>query len=307
MRELKNLLIVIALILLTLSTKVEAKYAKSLLVLDMRNAPDFPKKFRTSSDVLRKDDIDTRGLKNLHIVGSGQFSKLSLEKILQHLQVKYLTIIDLRQESHGFLNGNTISWYGYFNAANANKTSVQIEYDQEEHLNKLNEQNEVIVNKILEKTSAGIIEKTKLIEFAVHQVLTEAELAKKFNLGYHRVYVQDHYAPQSQEVDRFIQVVKESPKNNWIYIHCRGGSGRTTTFMMMYDMMHNAKLLSFEAILARQIALGGSDLSKLPEKNDHQYLSSLERLNFIKKFYHYAKENNDNFKTFWTDWLKQGL
>ena len=41
-----------------------------------------------------------------------------------------MLIVDLRQESHGFLNGNAISWYGTRNAANEGKIGRQIEAEQ---------------------------------------------------------------------------------------------------------------------------------------------------------------------------------
>jgi len=69
--------------------------------------------------------------------------------------------------------------------------------------------------------------------------------------------------------------------------------------MSMYDMMHNAKNVSFEDIMKRQTLIGGSDLLNVDDKD-----KSETRLDFTKKFYNYCKENQDGFQTSWSQWLK---
>jgi protein tyrosine phosphatase len=291
---------------ITFAKDIGLPATKPILVLDMRNALELPKNFRTTSDDLsKKTQINTEGLSKLYIAGGGQFSKLGLEKILNKLHTKHLTIVDLRQESHGFLNGNAVSWYGPSNATNAEKSSQEILEIQEQLLNELGKEQNAIVYEILEKTSDMKIADTRPLEFAVHRTAAENEIAEKFQLGYRRLFVQDYLAPSDLEVDRFIQIVKELPLDQWIYFHCRAGVGRTTTFMTLYDMMYNAKKVSFEDILARQKALGGKDLIKLPRPSQYKYLSSQKRLTFLKQFYQYAHDNHDNFETTWSNWNKK--
>lgn len=290
--------------ILVCGSVVWAQYSNALLVLDMRNEATLPKHFRSTDSLPLDNTIDQTGLSELHMAGSAQFSKLALEKVLQHLHVKHLTIIDLRQESHGFLNGNAISWYGWHNAANASKTPAQIEKDQAQKLNELGKLITVKVAKIIKKTPNDAIDKTQNIEFNVRTVSTEAELANDLHLNYRHISVQDFHAPTSKEVDQFIRITKTLPKDQWIYFHCRGGAGRTATFMVMYDMMHHAKQISFNMILARQKAMGGKDLQALPSKDNWKYPYAVMRLNFLKNFYEYCNKNNDNFETTWTAWLK---
>ena len=280
-----------------------AQYARTRLVLDMRNEATLPKHFRTSNDLSMNDNVDETGLADLHIAGSAQFSKLSLQQVLQHLKTKHVTIIDLRQESHGFLNGNAVSWYGPHNADNTGKKALQIEKDQAQALHQLEKQQSVKVDLILKKTANELIDKTKTMEFNVHSVSTEADLAGSLHLNYRRLYIQDFHPPTAQQVDQFIKMVQTIPKNQWIYFHCRGGVGRSTTFMVMYDMMHNAKRVSFDAILVRQKAIGGKDLREIPSDGWKQKYAIL-RLNFLKDFYHYCYNNNDKFETSWTTWVK---
>lgn len=281
-----------------------ARYKDPLLVLDMRNSPTMPRHYRTTSDSVPQN-VNTMGLAELHIVGSGQFSRSSLQKVLRELKVKQITIVDLRQESHGMLDGNAVSWYGPRNAANADNAPAEIIDKQSRLLAELGDENIAVVNKILKKTANGEIASVKPVEYMVHQTATEEALAKEMKLHYARIFVQDYHAPTPEQVDRFIALIKKMPANQWVYLHCRAGIGRTTVFMTMYDMMRNAKTVSLQDILARQKALGGKDLTLLPAKSHFKYPLAVDRLNFIKRFYEYAKSNQDHFKTTWSQWLKK--
>lgn len=276
-----------------------AIYKEPLLVMDMSNAARLPKNFRSANDNLH-GDVNKIGLKDLHIAGGSQFSKLSFKQILHRIDEKKITIVDLREESHGFLNSNAVSWYAPNDAINAGKATDIIENDQHELLDGLNKQDIVDVFNIVAKKN-GYISKARAKQYVVHQVMNEAEFASSIKQNYARIYVQDGYAPSNQEVDRFLEVVKSVPKDQWIYFHCRAGVGRTTTFMAMDDMLHNAKKVSFDDILKRQHLLGGKDLAE-PSKSDLKIKRVQERLTFLENFYRYAKENNDNFATTWSQW-----
>ena len=223
------------------------------------------------------------------------------------LRTKDISIIDLRQESHGFLNGNAISWYAPGNAANIKLTDQEIENEQDRLLDDLNHQEFVKVATVLSKTNDEEVKQTKSTEFTVHKISSEEQVANDYHLKYHRVYVTDHHAPSDAEVDRFINIISLIPANQWIYFHCLAGVGRTTVFMSMYDMMHNAKTLSFDEILDRNALQGGKDLRLLPKVGEYKYEMSVKRLMFLKQFYQYAHDNSDNFKTTWTEWKNHDL
>ena len=271
-----------------LSIPAYASHSNVYLILDSRNVSELPRNFRMMND--------------LFIAGGAQYSELELKEILVHLGSSQITVIDLRQESHGFLDGNAVSWYGPQDAANAGKTQQQIERDQSRRLANLRAKKKVMVDKVLKKSGEGVISTVKPIEFVVHSVQSEAELAKKYHLSYSRIYVQDFHAPSDKEVDRFIQLIKKIPPQHWIYFHCHAGVGRTTTFMTMFDMMHNAKQATFEEIIARQKAIGGKDLTVLPSHESFKYAAADDRMEFLRKFYNYARTNKDDFKTSWTAW-----
>jgi hypothetical protein len=270
------------------------------LVLDALNKPTLPKSFRTTSGYL-PPQVSTTGLNELHAIGSAQFSAKELQTVLTHVQNSFI-IVDLRQESHGFLNGNAISWYNEDDSANQYKTSGQIEQIQAQLLANLALQSIASVRIIKTKNKAVKATHRDVLTLPVKHVYSEANLAKQLHVGYKRFYITDHHVPDDQEVDRFVQWVQTLPPNTWLYFHCRGGKGRTTTFMVMYDMMKNAKKLSFATIIQRQADLGGINILQLPSPTSPKYAIYLARLTFLQHFYNYCAANTDHFQTKWSHW-----
>lgn len=269
----------------------------------MRNSPELPKRFRLSTDTLPAK-INAKGLAELRIAGGAQFSKAAFNKILHRLNTKHIIVFDIRQEAHGFVNGNAVSWYGVRNADNATKTHAEIEANQASLLRELAAEDEVEINKIVQKSAEGEVKVIKPTEYLVHDTTSEEDYVTSLGHQYKRFYVQDYHAPTAKEVDRFVQAVNKLSTSKWIYMHCRAGIGRTTVFMTMFDMIRNAKQLSFEDIMDRQAALGGKDLRVLPSKTHYKYQWAADRLNFLKQFYQYARDNKDHYQTSWTAWAK---
>lgn len=273
-----------------------------LYVLDAVNATQLPKKFRTTSEIKCQMPSGV-GLANLNISGSAQFSAAELKKMIQVLPDHYHMIdVDLREESHGFLNGYAVSCWGVNNFGNLGKSEALIQADETDFLNALGRQKKVKLG-ILKKADNGVQKQLSFNVVLAGSVSTEEKLVKSYAIDYQRIYVTDRHRPTDQQVDQFIAFFKTLTPRTWLHFHCRAGKGRTTTFMAMYDMMRNAKRISFDDILIRQAALGGVDLRKLPPASDPFYFYALARFEFLKNFYLYCRENKDNFSTSWSQWL----
>lgn len=254
------------------------------LVLDAENNETLPRVFRM-----------TNKIPHLHMMGSAQFSAKNFDSLMKQ-PIKPSYIFDLRQESHGFLNGMAISWYGKNNWANLKKTPDQINIIETQLLHRLSRQNTEIIYKIKPNKEAT--------EIHPNTVNNEKTIADHYKINYIRIPVPDHRRPNDHQVDQFISIYKHIPTNEWVYFHCRGGKGRTTTFMSMMDMLQNAKTLSFNQIITRQNTVGGINLTKInPNKKNKQY--AVERLQFLKQFYLYSKNNTDHYQTSWQSWLQQ--
>ncbi len=182
---------------------------KPLPVIDGSDAP-LPKRFRI---------MDEQGI---HIIASGQFSKDQLLQIQQKIKAPIL-IIDLRQESHGFVNQWPVSLYGDKNWANKEKSPSLILTEQRTWLESLATQTRAEFYRIEEKSAQGSIISAAPHSLNIQSVLSEAKLAKELGMGYKRFYIADHTPPSIQQVAEFNAFVKTIPKTTWIYFHCRGG------------------------------------------------------------------------------------
>jgi len=260
------------------------------LVLDSRNNNEIPKKFRKSSDIsnVEKDkNVNLTGLNTLNISGSKQFSEQNLPLIISNIKTSLpITVVDLRQESHGFINGLPVSWANKKNDANIGLTKAEVLEDENNKLKSIKLNSPISFYNDPNKT----IIPTK--------VENEEQLVKHNSLSYVRIPVTDTKLPTDDMVDYFIDVIKSNPKDTWYHFHCKQGIGRTTTFMIMYDMMKNAKEVSADDIIKRQLLLAGFD------ENQMKSFYNDKRSTFLQSFYKYSKENGNDFKIKWSDWKK---
>ncbi len=313
----KNLYFILLILVCTMFETTNANQLPTILAINSKSEINeeigLPRNFRMSSDNFKKSDEtllpSVQGLKNLNILGSAQFSEQNLAFLLKHIDhPKNLFIVDLRQEWHGFLNtGIPVNWYGVRNASNAGKTITQIMHEEKEQLNCLLERKNIVLSKIVHKDKLGKeLPEVSSVPFRVNKIFTEEELAAKYHLGYIRIPVGDALSPNKEMVDRFIDFVKTLPKDSWIYFHCAAGRGRTTSFMVMYDILKNANSVSFDDIIKRQYLLGGADLSKFGSDSSWKYAYAVQRYQFLKDFYTYVKSTvNTNQQMSWSEYLSK--
>lgn len=262
------------------------------LTIDSKNKEGLPKHFRkTNSKITAEGDKapSLEGLDTLNVSGSAQFCADGLKAIKDSIAYNNTIIdIDLRQESHGFINGMAVSWANKSNNANKGLTKEQV---IEEENNKL---------KSIE-IGKPVVFSDSFTEIA-REVMNENDLVKKNEIGYLRIPITDREKPSNDMVDYFVEFVRVLPENTWLHFHCKHGVGRTTTFMVMYDSIKNAKKVSLEDIMSRQVLIGGKELL---EGTSSIEVNSVKRSKFIIEFYRYCKENKDDFKTPWSQWVKE--
>lgn len=268
-----------------------------LLIINMWDHSELPRNFRKTNDVLPKEknaNPSTLGLKELQASGSAQFSEKSLDYLLSIIPSKYVTLVDLRQESHGFINGIAVSWFTEKDWVNKGKSYQEV-IDTENSL--INQ----IANRYLIIAYAS---KKFPVPLWVSSAKTEAELASSKRLGYKRIPVTDHLKPTDEDVDAFINFVNALPRDIlWLHFHCAAGEGRTTTFMVMYDMMRNATKVKLQDILLRQHLLGGINFLNEPSE-DWKKTYNEERKAFLRQFYVYCQQN-PSFQKTWSNWIAE--
>lgn len=282
---------------------------KITLILNMENQKSLPRNFRMTSEtyVLEKSSSNstppsTYGIHELHASASGQFSQESLSKIIETISSDKILLLDLRQESHGFVNGIAISWYGENDWGNKDKTLEEILLDEKQRLQKTIEDEYILAY----QKNSDINNNTPLL-IHVREAYSEADLVKNLGIQYIRIPLTDYLKPSNKNVDLFVEIIKKHILNQkssdyWIHLHCAAGRGRSTTLMSMYDMMRNASHVSFHDILARQAMIGGKDLTQPFDSSDWRYSHHFERLDFLVDFYNYCLEN-PHFEQSWSSWL----
>lgn len=272
--KLKHLLaiLLIFLSLFTNFTFVIPVFASDVnIVLDNNNI-GLPKHFRKSSDKIL-DDINYTGLNELNISGSAQFSESGLSLIKKEINTdNKIIVVDLREESHGFINNIPVSWKNNLNNANEGLSREEILNDELQKINNLK------INDYITLNNNGSI--------LVERSYSEYTLCTNNNLSYIRMPVTDGQLPKENIINDFIKFVQNTPKNSYLHFHCKAGVGRTTTFMILYDIMKNYNTVPLNDIIIRQVKLG--------HLNDKQLLdfTSGRRLNFFTNFYNRCKEEN---------------
>lgn len=116
---------------------------------------------------------------------------------------------------------------------------------------------------------------------------------------YNRITVRGGGIPDDDMVDYFMKSIKEQPQDSWLHFHCKAVVGRTTTFMIMYDMIKTYKEVNADDIIKRQLALANFD------ENEIKSFSNKERMDFLNEFYNYLKVNGDSVKIDWSRYLKE--
>lgn len=131
------------------------------IILDSKKNYKLPARFRT--------------IENLNISGSAEFRPSQIDNIKAAINAPKITVVDLRQESHGFLNDNPISYYSFFQIINNNLNSSEAEKAEEIALSELPLNKNIpifrVTGEYLESIKASVI-------------LNEKSLCNNYGLGY---------------------------------------------------------------------------------------------------------------------------
>ena len=246
------------------------------IIQDSESISDLPQHFRKTnniSDISKLKSLNLTGLNKLNISGSGQFTEFNLPLIQKEIGSDFSIIdVDLREESHGFINGIAISFANSKNNANKGLSYDDIIATENKDLNsiKINEPLTIFNNN---KVLTPI------------RVENENQLVSKNNISYLRIPVTDGGLPSDDMVKYFVDFVNNQPENTWLHFHCKAGAGRTTTFMIMYDIIKNCNQVDLNDIIARQVLL-----SKIRSKSAVDFFVG-KRYKFLKNFYNDCKNN----------------
>ena len=272
-----------------------------------------PKMLRTCRDAFRAELVEQllseggtlpsrEALDDLRISGSAQFGKAGLGAVRDAVVAaggvaELVVVCDLRGEPHMVLNGFPVSWYNKGDKLGSNLPPVECDELTRKYVRTLSEHSEVDVRKVLTKGEWGTPEETRTQSVAVTLLQTEEMLVhREFGMGYNRVPITDHEAPELADADQLVAFYQSSPPSLWWHFHCAGGKGRTTTAMVLIDMLrtrHLHPLLSAQDIVNRQWLIGGLRLDppETPAEHDRwKHRDAQTRRQFIELFYRYTRD-----------------
>lgn len=259
------------------------------LVIDNLRINELPSHFRKTTDlsILNRKNINTDGLDTLNISGSQQFSRNNINLITDNINTNLpFIVIDLRQESHGFVNEIPISYENEHNNANINLSRTEVLFKEKYDLSKI-------------KLNKTLTFYNKDISIIPSYVGNESKTCHDNSLSYIRITATDRIPPSPKNIDFFVKSIKKLPKDKWLHFHCKEGIGRTSTFMIFYDMMNNYNKVNAKDIISRQINLVSDYTS-----DDIKDLTSERRITLYNLFYEYCNKYGDDFSVSFSEYLK---
>ncbi len=280
------------------------------IVLDALNGDVMPNQFRSPTFVKpsQNQTINLKGFSSLRMSGSGQYSQGQLKQMFSHLKRYHqvnpenIIVVDLREEPHGFINGHAVTWYYGPLSYQFGKHPDEVLQDERRRVKLTRGQPYAMINTIKKHKDGMPANKAPHLE-KIEEVKSEEEVITELGARYVRLPVTDHFRPEDKDVDQFLELVASLKPNDWLHLKCRGGRGRTTTFMAIYDMIKNPDMKK-EDVAARQTFLDGTDL-KRATKAQHYWKKKLnkDRIHFIEIFYDYIHASDGYGKMKWSDWV----
>ena len=224
------------------------------------------------------------------ISGSAAFTRDQLQNTIKFVgmtnSLKNFVVVDLRNEPHGFINGELpISLFSLpFNWAKAEFARGKM--PALPRLSTIREHDGAIVRSHV---------------FNVERVVDERTFVENLGATYVRLPTKDHRVPEDYVTEAFVKLYQQAPTRSntglHLHFHCRAGRGRTSLFMIMLHMMHMASCCpsvgpagALEKLSALHVGLGSKDILANPPSTLEPIRRSLSiaRTRFLRDFSMFA-------------------
>lgn len=198
------------------------------------------------------------------ISGSAQFNRQGIDELRARLKDKKIKIVDLREESHLYINGFTLYLANEKNSLNRGKVVEEI----------MKIENQLVIDLRAGPIPPLFIKMVhmegdeKQVSYSpvtidgVQFLSTEADLvAAQAELTYERLPITDTTKLTDATIERLVELKLEAAQHNiWLHCHCTAGQGRTSQALTVWCMMEEAQTKSLEEIFAKLESLGNSQL-----------------------------------------------
>ena len=246
-----------------------------------------------------------RYLDDYKIIASSQFNESQFVNAI-HNKPKVIDV-DLRAEYHGFNNGVPFSFIALPNDdINADKLQSVIIPQEEYILHKvLNSYKSIQFYRYNLKSIPDENTPTICLNTSIQ---SESQLMAKYLQSYYRITVTDHLAMSAENIDQLLNLYDTYLKSNpqqWVYLHCQGGDGRTTTatiMLMMLKQKDAGKLEPLPALIDKVQKASSYQLMPNCSESDLSYRcqGKWQRYKTIAKFYQFVQQRKGLQK--YSDW-----
>lgn len=257
-----------------------------IIVSENNFAEEWPERFRSSDMPLELSEDQLKGLRELNIMGGGQPSEKHLRNIVKRSKSP-VVVLDFRQEPHSYIAGIPITWFRPYVSDRELGTDEMMSLEND-FIDLLKSTPLVQVDSV--KWTGGQDYEVLSSELIGNDtVLSNAEMVEKNGARYMRFHIP--VVPNDRQVAEFEAFVEEvSDQDLTLYFNCWDGTGRSTEFMVMYDILKNGGEVSLKTIADRQAAMGGINVLKLPPQSSPNYPRSVLRRDFIIDYYQKKSE-----------------
>lgn len=244
-----------------------------------------------------------RYIPQYRIIASSQFNESQFVNVIAGKGD--IIDIDLRGEFHGFNQGQPFSYIALpNNNMNNNKNYSQIVAQEQQILNTLPQYQQLA---FYEKNLKAIPESITRQICMSTAISSEAQLISKYHQTYFRIPITDHLAPNPDEIQQLVAIYNNLLKNNpqqWVYLHCLGGDGRTTTAILMLTILKQqtgGTLQPLPELITMVEQQSNYQLIPNCLKSDLTYRcqGKWQRYHTIEKFYNWVKsQQNTTFSNY---------
>jgi len=179
--------------------------------------PALPKRFRATTPAFlsaaqQTQSVDVRGLFDIGMSGSAQYSPSEFESVATWLGIDDVWVVDLRQEPHGFLNDAiAFSWFGARDWATYGITSLDAVQELQRRLldTMAAQQHAILYDVTLDADDERVVAQVP-VTYPVEQVTDEAHIVttRRPTFHYFHVPVVDHIPPSPRAVGQFDAIVR---------------------------------------------------------------------------------------------------
>jgi hypothetical protein len=234
--------------------------------------------------------INTTGLAELKAYGSGLIDFPSFKQLFKGKMEKVYVINLLNSEPY-YYQDRCLRWYGMGFS--------------DDDLGQL-----FFSHKPLKRTYKGLI-RTVFGTPPIHdpsQLQTEEKIVRELGGTYYLPLKNNPgWLGNQTFMEDLIRFFELLPRDAHLYVHCFHGRGRTTIFLVLYDVFRNSKSVSLEDISLRHYCLGRENVLDNEHWIDGSWTQEAldARQDLIQRFYTYMNDPKGYGVQTWTQWNQE--